>query len=144
MTLKWKFCHFDKKNFPWLVWKLCLWQLLVLAGAKNVLSQMTFPFQWQEKNFTLLSGYDLSALLRLHLHSRLNSWLQWIGQRQLHDKTKNIYKFLDLVHLILEVWQYVGWSGYFLPWMWISSIRAILVMGMAETANIFSCFFKTI
>ena len=32
-----------------------------------------------------------SALLQLHLHSQLNTWLQWIGQRQLQDKTRNIY-----------------------------------------------------
>ena len=31
----------------------------------------------------------LSALLQLH-HSRLNTWLQWIGQRQLQDETRNI------------------------------------------------------
>ena len=28
--------------------------------------------------------------VQLHLHSRLNIWLQWIGQRQLKDKTINI------------------------------------------------------
>ena len=33
----------------------------------------------------------LSALLQLHLHSQLNTWLQWIGQKQLQDKTRNIY-----------------------------------------------------
>ena len=33
----------------------------------------------------------LSALLQLDLHSQLNTWLQWIGQRQLHDETINIY-----------------------------------------------------
>ena len=27
--------------------------------------------------------HRLSALLQLHLHSQLNTWLQWIGQRQL-------------------------------------------------------------
>ena len=32
----------------------------------------------------------LPALLRLHLHSRLNTWLQWIGQRQLQDETRNM------------------------------------------------------
>ena len=37
------------------------------------------------------SGRRLSALLQLHLHSQLNTWLQWIVQRQLQDETKNIY-----------------------------------------------------
>ena len=29
--------------------------------------------------------------LQLHLHSQLNTWLQWIGPRQLQDETRNIY-----------------------------------------------------
>ena len=33
----------------------------------------------------------MSALLQLRLHSRLNTWLQWIGQKQLQDETRNIY-----------------------------------------------------
>ena len=33
----------------------------------------------------------MSALLKLHLHSQLNTWLQWIKQRQLQDETRNIY-----------------------------------------------------
>ena len=36
------------------------------------------------------SEYRLSALLELHLHSRLNTWLQRIGQIQLEEKTSNI------------------------------------------------------
>ena len=47
--------------------------------------------------------------LQLHLqflHSRLNTWLQWIGQRQLQDATK-ILKFCDLMCLVLEGWWYV-------------------------------------
>ena len=32
----------------------------------------------------------MSALLQLHLHSRLNTWLQLIGQRQLQDKTRGM------------------------------------------------------
>ena len=34
--------------------------------------------------------HRLSALLQLHLHSQLNTWLQWIRQRQLQDETRNI------------------------------------------------------
>ena len=34
--------------------------------------------------------HRLSALLQLHLHSRLKTWLEWIGQRQLQDKTGNV------------------------------------------------------
>ena len=45
----------------------------------------------------------LFYLLKLHLHSQLNTWLQWILQRQLQDETRNMFKFWDLVCLILEV-----------------------------------------
>ena len=47
-------------------------------------------------------GHRLSALPQLHLHSRLNNWLQWIGQRQLQDR-REILKFWNSVRLILEI-----------------------------------------
>ena len=31
-----------------------------------------------------------TAPATVHLHSRLNTWLQWIGQRQLQDEMRNI------------------------------------------------------
>ena len=34
--------------------------------------------------------HRLSALLQLHLHSQLNTWVQWIGQQQLQDETTDI------------------------------------------------------
>ena len=34
--------------------------------------------------------HRLSALLQLHLHSRLNTWHQQLGQMQLHGETRNI------------------------------------------------------
>ena len=37
--------------------------------------------------------HRLSALLQLHLHSRLNTWLWWIAQWQLQDETRNISVF---------------------------------------------------
>ena len=43
------------------------------------------------------------ALLQLHLHSRLDAWLQWIGEKQLQDKTTNIL-VLGFAALILDVW----------------------------------------
>ena len=33
----------------------------------------------------------VGASPELHLHSQLNTWLQWIGQRQLQDETRSIY-----------------------------------------------------
>ena len=35
--------------------------------------------------------HRLSALLQLHLHSLLNTWLQYIVQRQLQAETTNIW-----------------------------------------------------
>ena len=32
---------------------------------------------------------QLSELLQLHFHFRHDTWLQWIGQRQLHDEMRN-------------------------------------------------------
>ena len=32
--------------------------------------------------------HRLSALLQLHLHSQLNTWLQWIGKRPLQEETR--------------------------------------------------------
>ena len=46
-------------------------------------------------------------LLQLHLHSRLNTWFQGIGQRRLQDETRK-NKFWDLVWFILEVWRYMN------------------------------------
>ena len=40
------------------------------------------------------------------LHSRLNIWRQWIGQRHLQDETINIYA-LGFSVLILDVWRYI-------------------------------------
>ena len=37
-----------------------------------------------------VAGHCLSALLELHLHSRLNTWLQSNGLRELQDEMRNI------------------------------------------------------
>ena len=39
--------------------------------------------------------HRLSALLQLLFHSRLSTWLQWVGKRQLQDKTRK-FKFWNL------------------------------------------------
>ena len=48
-----------------------------------------------------------AAPVQLHLHSPPNTWLQYIAQRQLQAETKKIFKFRDLVRLILEILWYV-------------------------------------
>ena len=49
----------------------------------------------------MLLEHRLSALLQLHLHSPLNTWLQYIAQRQLRAKTRK-FKLWHLVRLILR------------------------------------------
>ena len=36
------------------------------------------------------NSYVVGAF-QLHLHSRLNTWLQWTEQKQLQDEIRNIY-----------------------------------------------------
>ena len=52
----------------------------------------------------------LSALLQLHLHSQLNTWLQLIGQRQQQGETSNIYvlgldAFYIRVNKMAGIWE---------------------------------------
>ena len=49
------------------------------------LSYMHAASTWKKVLF-----WRLSALLQLHLHSRLNTWVQWFVQRQLQDDMRNI------------------------------------------------------
>ena len=56
----------------------------------------------------------IRALLELHLHAWLNTWLQWIGQRQLHDETRIIR---DLVCLILKALRYIMTIRLWCWWM---------------------------
>ena len=65
--------------------------------------------------------HRLSALLQLHLHSQLNTWLQWIGLTPLQEETRNIYVlgfgatytrgFTVLVLLELKETHHVGVAG---------------------------------
>ena len=45
--------------------------------------------------------HRLSALLQLHLHSRLNTWLEWMSKDKCKTRLET-FKFCDLVRLILE------------------------------------------
>ena len=42
--------------------------------------------------------HHLSVLLLIHLHSLLNTWLQWIGQRQLQDMTRKFKFGIGVLH----------------------------------------------
>ena len=45
--------------------------------------------QWNHWSIKCSWNTALLALLRLHLHYRINTWLHWIGERQLRDETRN-------------------------------------------------------
>ena len=60
--------------------------------------------------------HRLSALLQLHLHSWLNTYFQWIRQRERQDEAKNI-KFWKLVRFILKVLRYLFFFLYQLKTM---------------------------
>ena len=50
---------------------------------------------------------DVVGLLQLHVHSRLNAWLQWIWQSNFKTRHE-AFKFCDLLRLIPKV----GWQIY--------------------------------
>ena len=70
--------------------------------------------------------HRLSALLPLHLHSRLNTLLQYIAQRQLQNEMKNIQvlEFSAAYIRYLTVGFY-AWSGPTAGWegMGVSGLK---------------------
>ena len=56
-------------------------------------------------------------MLQLQLHW-LNTWLQWIWQRQLQDERGELLKFWDLVRIILEILRYVTSIPFVLLRLW--------------------------
>ena len=53
----------------------------------------------------------MSVLLQLHLHSWLNTWLQWLGKDNCNTR-RETFKFWNLVRFILEVsWQSILVKG---------------------------------
>ena len=72
------------------------WRRIVISVH---VTDLTLKTRSVTQKYEKMSSFDLSALLQLHLHSQLNTWLQWIGQRQLQDETRNTY-----------VWRWLGAS----------------------------------
>ena len=63
---------------------LCHWPLVNYPHKRPITRKM-FPF-----DDVINTQIWLQQHRQLHLHSRLNTWLQWIGQRQQQDETRNI------------------------------------------------------
>ena len=57
---------------------------------------------------------DHSALHQLHLHSRLNNWHQWIGQRQCKTR-RETFEIWDVLPPKVEVWRYMEYGSTLRP-----------------------------
>ena len=67
----------------------------------------------------MLLEHRLSALPQLHFHSRLNTWLQWIEQRQLQDEEHSSFG-----RLILEISRKVYETSSFVAvFLWIMILQ---------------------
>ena len=69
--------------------------------------------------------HRLSALLQLHLHSQLNTWLQWIERRQPQEDTRNIwvsgfgatYTRGFTVVVVMLVYMLQNWAWLLVPFL---------------------------
>ena len=92
-------CIYDglTQSALWCWWKCLTWGPITwLLSCMDTVFSALFKDYRQTTNIshTLVgnklvahSGERLAVLLQLHLHSRLNTWLQWTDQRQLQDVT---------------------------------------------------------
>ena len=76
----------------WMKLHAFIWYLLFLYINYRQVSNISRTLVGNKLLITQMElEHRLSALLQLHLHSQLNTFLQWIDQRQLQDETRNIY-----------------------------------------------------
>ena len=79
----------------------------LLSGLRNVSTNTGIECHETSnmKSHTLVGSkiVDHSDVVGLHIHSRLNTWLQWIGQKQVLDGDEHTFRFWDLVRIILEI-----------------------------------------
>ena len=71
----------------------CLWVIgpaLVLSHGVWCYRQVSNISRTVEGNQIVDHSDVVGAAPTLHLHSRFNTWLRWVGQRQLHDETRII------------------------------------------------------
>ena len=93
-----------RKYFSLFLMHTCTIELYHMISCKFPLNEMHFKLcQTSNISYTLVGNkllitqikleHCLSVLIQLHLHSGLNAWLLWIGQRQLQDEMRNIEVF---------------------------------------------------
>ena len=80
--------------------KQCMGLVSAIATPDSLIYSIKYwrCFRWENLcNKIMINSHaqwnirlNLSALLQLHLHSRLNTWLQWIEQRQLQHEKRTI------------------------------------------------------
>ena len=74
-----------------------------LAIIRNILSNLSYKLHLcqQQNCWSLRCSWNIACWLLQLYHSWLNSWLQWIGQRQLQEEMgRETFKFWDLVSYI--------------------------------------------
>ena len=82
--------------------KLTSWTMCLMPVTRQIIEPFCYFYHHQVSNIsrTLVGnnivdhpnvvGASPVGVLQLHLHSRLKTWLQWIGQRKLLDETRNM------------------------------------------------------
>ena len=83
-------CMLRHWKFMFVLW-LCLAGNWIYCKTSNI--RCTLGNKVVDHSDVLGLEHRLSALLQLHLHSQLNTRLQWIGQRQLQDQMTIILSF---------------------------------------------------
>ena len=96
--------------------KLTSWTMCLMPVTRKIIEPFCYFYHHQVSNIsrTLIGNNIVDhpnvvwaspvGVLQLHLHSRLNTWLQWIGQRNCSTR-RETFKFWDSVRLMLEAWR---------------------------------------
>ena len=97
------FCWDICKDLHWLATNIDHWDARSGIKKINEYRKVSSIRRTLIGNTFFITHMSVSALLQLHLHSQFNTRLQWIGQRQLRDETRNIF-FLLAASYIRDNW----------------------------------------
>ena len=86
----------------------------LLISSRKFFTDVPSKFEQKAHLCRQYSCWSLGcSLLQLHLNSRLNTWLQWIGQRQLQDQDKKHFSFGIWCALCLRFdGKCIGWNEH--------------------------------
>ena len=112
-------CHFTRIGIP-MVKIRSSWNCLIFIVGIPLLVKTVFyiemgPYcQTSNISYTFVVGASPVGATPIHLHCRLNTWLQWIGQRQLQDGRRKILSFwvgaANTRGLTVKFMICIGWS----------------------------------